>query len=195
MAPTRQASGRTRDPSPRQLPTDHDHDGELRSIREYQSDQPSMRPPRPPPAPLQRDKKGKVTSTFDRSFHIRSVTRDGGAGRRGRRLRFDSAPPSRVPPSAARPRRLIGAPTAPPPPRCAIPCAGCGRSASPRPSTAAAHGEPAVRNGAARERGRRRSAYEAPNGSVAPGPVSSGAESKRRRCPRARARTSRVTRS
>src|SRR5256885_17077014 len=76
----RQASGRTRDPSPRQLPTDHDHDGELRSIREYQSDQPSMRPPRPPPAPLQRDKKGKVTSTFDRSFHIRSVTRNGGAG-------------------------------------------------------------------------------------------------------------------
>jgi len=29
------------------------------------------------------------------------VTRDGGAGRRGRRLRFDSAPPSRVPRSAA----------------------------------------------------------------------------------------------
>jgi len=28
------------------------------------------------------------------------VTRDGGAGRRGRRLRFDSAPPSRVPRSA-----------------------------------------------------------------------------------------------
>src|SRR5207249_9062679 len=101
VAPKRQASGGPRDPSPRQLPADHDHDGELRSIREYQSDQPSMRPPRPPPAPLQRDKKGKVTSTFDRSFHIRSVTRDGGAGRRGRRLRFDSAPPSRVPPSAA----------------------------------------------------------------------------------------------
>src|SRR5205823_11021141 len=54
-------------------------------------------------------------------------------------------------------------------------------------------GEPAVRNGAARERGRRRSAYEAPNGSVAPGAVSSGAESKRRRCPRSRARQSRVT--
>src|SRR5207249_8672591 len=52
-------------------------------------------------------------------------------------------------------------------------------------------GEPAVRHGAARER--RRSAYEAPHGSVAPGPVSSGAESKRRRCPRSRARTSRVT--
>src|SRR5439155_120571 len=31
----------------------------------------------------------------------RSVTRDGGAGRRGRHLRFDSAPPSRVPRSAA----------------------------------------------------------------------------------------------
>src|SRR5882724_477273 len=43
--------------------------------------------------------------------------------------------------------------------------------------------EPAVRDGAARERGRRRSAYEAPHGSVAPGPVSNGAESKRRRCP------------
>src|SRR5439155_7857501 len=54
-------------------------------------------------------------------------------------------------------------------------------------------GEPAVRYGAARERGRRRSAYEAPHGSVAPGPASSGAESKRRRCPRSRARTSRVT--
>src|SRR5437762_3233684 len=31
----------------------------------------------------------------------RGVTREGGAGGRGRRLRFDSAPPSRVPPSAA----------------------------------------------------------------------------------------------
>src|SRR5438132_6269667 len=49
------------------------------------------------------------------------------------------------------------------------------------------------RHGAARERGRRRSAYEAPHGSVAPGPVSSGAESKRRRWPRSRARQSRVT--
>jgi len=57
----------------------------------------------------------------------------------------------------------------------------------------AARGEPAVRDGAARERGRRRSAYEAPHGSVAPGPVSNGAESKRRRCPRSRARQSRVT--
>src|SRR5207248_5422825 len=33
-------------------------------------------------------------------------------------------------------------------------------------------GEPAVRHGAARERGRRRSAYEAPHGSVAPRTVS-----------------------
>src|SRR5439155_26843683 len=54
--------------------------------------------------------------------------------------------------------------------RVGPPCAGCGRSASPRPSTAAARGEPAVRNGAARERGRRRKAYEAPTGAVAPGP-------------------------
>src|SRR5213078_57481 len=100
-APTRQAGGRTRDTSPRQLPTDHDHDGEPSSIREYQSDQPSTRPPRPPPAPLQQNQDQKVKSTLDRSFHIRSVTRDGGAGRRRRRLRFDSAPPSRVPPSAA----------------------------------------------------------------------------------------------
>ena len=33
---------RIRDVSPRQLPTNHDHDGERsRSIHEYQSDQPS----------------------------------------------------------------------------------------------------------------------------------------------------------
>ena len=44
-APTRQAIGRTRDPSPRQLPTDHDYAGAPRGpIREYQSDQPSMLP-------------------------------------------------------------------------------------------------------------------------------------------------------
>src|SRR3989442_15920520 len=72
----RQASGRTRAPSPRQLPTDHDHDGELGSIREYQSDQPSMRPLRPPPALLQQHQDPNVTSTLDRSFHIRSATRD-----------------------------------------------------------------------------------------------------------------------
>jgi hypothetical protein len=34
--------GRTRDPSPRQLPTNHDYDGgALASIHGYQSDQPS----------------------------------------------------------------------------------------------------------------------------------------------------------
>src|SRR3989449_9581180 len=77
-----------------------------------------------------------------------------------------------------RPRRLEPAPAA-----------GVGR----RGGLARPRGEPAVRHGAAGERGRRRSAYEAPHGSVAPGPVASGAESKRRRCPRSRARTSRVT--
>src|SRR5439155_9439889 len=77
-----------------------------------------------------------------------------------------------------RPRRLEPAPAA-----------GVGR----RGGLARPRGEPAVRHGAARERGCRRSAYEAPPGSVAPGPVSSGAESKRRRCPRSRARTSWVT--
>jgi hypothetical protein len=35
--------GRTRDVSPRQLPTNHDHaGGRSRSIHEYQSDQPSI---------------------------------------------------------------------------------------------------------------------------------------------------------
>src|SRR5438128_4906028 len=73
------------------------------------------------------------------------------------------------------------------------PAAGVGRRGGLARPWAARGGEPAVRHGAARERGRRRSAYEAPHGSVAPGPASSGAESKRRRCPRSRARTSRVT--
>ena len=42
--PMRQAfTAGTRDSSPRQLPTNHDHDGEsLHSIHEYQSDQPSI---------------------------------------------------------------------------------------------------------------------------------------------------------
>src|SRR6266705_98023 len=90
------------------------------------------------------------------------------------------------------PRRDEGARRVGPPLRCLEPAPAAG-ARWPRPSTAAARGELAVRNGAARERGRRRSAYEAPNGLVAPGPVSSGAESKRRRCPRSRARQSRVT--
>jgi hypothetical protein len=44
VAAMRQAAiGRTRATSLRQLPTDHDHLGELyRSIHEYQSDQPSL---------------------------------------------------------------------------------------------------------------------------------------------------------
>src|SRR5205809_2089404 len=73
------------------------------------------------------------------------------------------------------------------------PAAGGGRGGGLSSPAGRTRGEPAVRHGAARERGRRRSAYEAPHGSVAPGPASSGAESKRRRCPRSRARTSRVT--
>jgi len=64
------------------------------------------------------------------------------------------------------------------------PAAGAGRSGGLARGPPAR--EPAVRDGAARERGRRRSDYEAPHGSVVPGPVSSGAESKRRRCPRSR---------
>src|SRR2546427_12538528 len=88
-----------------------------------------MRPPRPSPALLQRDKKGEVTSTFDRSFHIRSVTRDCRARERGHRLRFDSAPldagPGATDPCGGRwrhlaRRRRIEAETAPPPPRTAV---------------------------------------------------------------------------
>ena len=53
--------GQTRDPSPRQLPTDHDHDGEPpRSIRAYQSDQPSYAPPRPLPG-LPHEQGGTLT--------------------------------------------------------------------------------------------------------------------------------------
>src|SRR5213595_3779467 len=73
------------------------------------------------------------------------------------------------------------------------PAAGVGRRGGFSSPAGRPRAEPAVRDGAARERGRRRSAYEAPHGSVAPGPVSNGAESKRRRCPRSRARQSRVT--
>src|SRR5439155_8618844 len=60
------------------------------------------------------------------------------------------------------PRRDEGARRVRPPLRCLEPAPAAG-ARWPRPSTAAARGEPAVRNGAARERGRRRSAYEAPN--------------------------------
>src|SRR5207244_4661022 len=47
---------------------------------------------------------------------VRSVTRDGGAGRRGRRLRFGSAPPRRGGPLGRRPRPPPRARAAPPPP-------------------------------------------------------------------------------
>src|SRR5439155_1052030 len=56
---------------------------------------PTNSPPRSPRTTRQ------WRATSARTTSARSVTRDGGAGRRGRRLRFDSAPPSRVPRSAA----------------------------------------------------------------------------------------------
>src|SRR5207249_4764162 len=59
------------------------------------------------------------------------------------------------------------------------PAAGVGRRGGFSSPAGRPRGEPAVRHGAARERGRRRSAYEAPHGSVAPGTVSSGAASAR----------------
>src|SRR5437660_692758 len=62
-------------------------------------------------------------------------------------------------------------------------------AATPQPPAGGTRGPSRRSTGA----GRRRSAYGAPRGSGAPGPVSSGAESKRRRCPRPRARQSRVT--
>ncbi len=74
------------------------------------------------------------------------------------------------PPPAAPHRRSDGAPASPL--RYSAPRA-C-RTSSPAESKQAMgvagrlRGEPAVRDGAARERGRRRSAYEAPHGSVAP---------------------------
>src|SRR5216117_2769928 len=75
----------------------------------------------------------------------RSVTRDGGAGRRGRRLRFDSAPPRAVPRSAAArvdrsltrvQRRRIEAETVPP-----LPCTDVSGHA-PSPRRASASGGP-----------------------------------------------------
>src|SRR3989442_1014995 len=114
----------------------------------------------------------------------------GGTTKRRRRRRRGRGPGPPPPPQTKRPR-------GPPPPAALGPGprrgVGGGGGRRPPPPGARARGEPAVRDGAARERGRRRSAYEAPHGSVAPGPVSNGAESKRRRCPRSRARQSRVT--
>lgn len=43
------ATAWTRDASQRQLPTDSEHEGGLVPILEYQTDQPSIQPPRPLP--------------------------------------------------------------------------------------------------------------------------------------------------
>jgi hypothetical protein len=67
--------GRTRAVSPRQLPTNHDHDGEsLHSIHEYQSDQPSTTATpaavrlrfteKPPPRPDHHHLKGRSISAY-----------------------------------------------------------------------------------------------------------------------------------
>jgi hypothetical protein len=69
--------GRTRALSPRQLPTNHDHDGEsLHLIHEYQSDQPSTTATpaavhlclteKPPPRSNQDHLKGRSISAFRR---------------------------------------------------------------------------------------------------------------------------------
>src|SRR6266404_4001604 len=77
-------SCQTRDPSPRQLPTDHDYDGAPSGpIREYQSDQPSMQPRRPSLARrLLHHTKRRRSCLLDKSFHIsvpslKSVTKFG----------------------------------------------------------------------------------------------------------------------
>jgi hypothetical protein len=65
------SSDRTRADSPRQLPTDHDY---AVSTREYQSDQPSQKLPRPQPAlPPKGQKRKKQLLVVDRSFHIRTM--------------------------------------------------------------------------------------------------------------------------
>src|SRR5882724_8118367 len=136
---------------------------------------------RPPPAPPHRRCDGAPASPLRYSARVRTARLSPARG--------DPAGDGLS--SLHLPRRDEGARRVGPPLRCLEP-APAGGARWPRPSTAAARGEPAVRNGAARERGRRRSACEAPNGLVAPGPVSSGAESKRGRSPRSRAQQSRV---
>jgi hypothetical protein len=64
------SSDRTRVDSPRQLPTDHDY---AVSTREYQSDQPSRKLPRPRLAlPPKSKERRKQLLVVDRSFHIRT---------------------------------------------------------------------------------------------------------------------------
>jgi hypothetical protein len=67
------SSDRTRADSPRQLPTDHDY---AVSTREYQSDQPSRKLPRPRLALLlnkEKKEERKQLLVVDRSFHIRTM--------------------------------------------------------------------------------------------------------------------------
>jgi hypothetical protein len=65
------SSDRTRADSPRQLPTDHDY---AVSTREYQSDQPSRKLPRPRLALPPKDVRKKQLLVVDGSFHIRTGT-------------------------------------------------------------------------------------------------------------------------
>jgi hypothetical protein len=69
-------SGRTHATSPRQLPTNHDHDGGLAPIREYQSDQPShLLASAAVCSASPKTKEAQVLHlTLDGSFHIRSAS-------------------------------------------------------------------------------------------------------------------------
>jgi len=67
--------GRTREPSPRQLPTDHDHDGGLCPIHGYQTDQSSTQLRWPLLAPLFNDERDTSVNAqkrglLEESFHI-----------------------------------------------------------------------------------------------------------------------------
>src|ERR1700746_25140 len=68
---------RTRDTSPRQLPTDHDH---AVPTREYQTDQSSLKPAPAAPGPVfdqrqkQRQKQHHECAGVDRSLHIRACS-------------------------------------------------------------------------------------------------------------------------
>ena len=66
---------KTHAPSPRQLPTNHDYDGGLVPIREYQSDQPShlLASAAVCSASLKTEKMQVPHLTLDRSFHIRRM--------------------------------------------------------------------------------------------------------------------------
>src|SRR5580700_7327680 len=67
---------RTHAPSPRQLPTNHDHDGGLVPIREYQCDQPShlLASAAVCSAPPKTQEAQVPHLTLDGSFHIRSLS-------------------------------------------------------------------------------------------------------------------------